>query len=183
VPTGQTVTVKSASIALPYVSCARTETIEGGPSVKLEDYLKAAPFTVPADTIAAATDPAFPVPGGLTKCSAAELAGGPANVPASQGGGTGSQAGCVDRRKFAFRIHQPKGGRIVKAVAYVNGKRKASMRGKRVSRITITKLPQNTFTVKIVATSNRGRRTISVRRYKGCKKGHPTTTVHPPSHR
>jgi hypothetical protein len=173
------VTVKSAQIKLPYLSCARNDTIEGGPSVKLDDYLENAPFTVDAATIKDATDPAFPLPGGLQACSKAELAGGAASVPAGEGGGPG---GCVDRRKFTFRIHQPKADRIVKAVAYVDGKRNASKRGKRVTRIAITTLPQKKFTVKIVATSAHGKRTISVRRYKGCKKGRPSTTVRPPHH-
>ena len=132
VPTAQSVTVKSASVTMPYLSCARTDTIQGDSSVKLDDYLEGAPFEVDAATIKAGTDPAFPLPDTLRGCSAAELAGGPASVPFAQGGGDGGNqgapAGCVDTRKFAFRIHQPKRGRIVKAVAYVNGKRKVSAR-------------------------------------------------------
>jgi uncharacterized protein len=188
VPTPQQVTVKSASISLPYLSCARTTTIEGGPSVKLESYLKSAGFSVDPATIAGATDPAFPLPGPASACSPEELAGGPATVPGSQGGGTGTPQGgtprgCVDRRKFTFRIHQPKrGGRIVRVVAYVNGKRNASVRGKRVTRITIKRLPKRVFTVKIVAIASSGRQTISLRRYRGCRKGHPHTTVRPPRH-
>jgi hypothetical protein len=99
-------------------------------------------------------------------------------VPGNQGGQSGGlDNGCVDRRKFTFRIHQPKKDRITKVVAYVNGKRNASKKGKRVTSIAVKKLPQSTFTVKIVATSAKGKRTVSVRRYKGCKKGHPTTHV------
>ncbi|MEA2143495.1 MAG: uncharacterized protein QOI64_1925 [Solirubrobacteraceae bacterium] len=184
VPTGQTVTVKSASVTMPYLGCRRDQTIQGGQSIKLENYLKTAPFTVDAATIREGTDPAFPLPGAAAECSAAELAGGPATVPASEGGGAGgsqgSPAGCVDRRKFKFRIHQPTRGRIVKAVAYVNGKRKASKKGRRITSITVKKLPQQVFTVKIVATASNGARTISVRRYRGCKKGRPSTTVRPP---
>ena len=93
-------------------------------------------------------------------------------------------SGCVDTRKFAFRIHQPRRGRIVKAVAYVNGKRKASTkakRGKRVTRISVKRLPKNrVFTLKIVATHSDGRQTVSVRRYRGCKKTRPRTSVRGP---
>jgi hypothetical protein len=167
VPTVQPVTVKSASVTVPYLGCQRSDTIEGGQSVKLEDYLKSAPFDVDAATIKAGTDPAFPRPDALRACKAAEAAGGPAPQ-------------CVDSRKFSFRIHQPRRGRIVRAVAYVNGKRKASAkakRGKRITRIAVKKLPKKTFTLKIVATHSNGRKTISVRKYQGCKKGRPTTTV------
>ena len=183
-PTLQTVTVKSATIQLPWLSCARTQTIEGGPSIRLDDWKKSAPFTVDADTIKAATANDFPLPGAQQKCSAAEIAGGPADVPASQGGQSGGlDHGCIDRRKFTFKIHQPKRDRITKVVAYVNNKRNASVKAtrkrKRVTSISVKKLPQSTFTVKIVATSKKGKRTVSVRRYKGCKKGHPTThTTH-----
>ena len=182
VPTAQNVTVKSASVSIPYLGCSRPDRIQGDAAVKLEDYLKDAPFPVDAATIKAATDDGFPMPGALRACSAAERAGGPASV---QGGATqGTPAGCVDTRKFAFRIHQPRRGRIVKAVAYVNGKRKASAkarRGKRVTRISVKKLPKNrVFTLKVVATHNDGRQTISVRRYRGCKKSRPRTRVREP---
>jgi ABC-2 type transport system ATP-binding protein len=86
-------------------------------------------------------------------------------------------AACVDRRKFSFRVHQPRGGSVVKVVAYVNGKRVKRVQGKRVTRITLKRLPRGNFTVRIVATTNRGSRTISVRRYRGCVKGRPTTHV------
>jgi hypothetical protein len=60
----------------------------------------------------------------------------------------------------------------------VNGEQKVSRRGKRVTRIDVAGLPQGTFTVKIVASSAMGRRTVSVRRYKGCKKSRPSSTTH-----
>jgi predicted acyl esterase len=61
-PTLGTVDVRSASIELPFLRCRRTATIQGAPSVKLEDYRASAPFEVPAATIEQATDPAFTVP-------------------------------------------------------------------------------------------------------------------------
>src|SRR5215218_3226806 len=170
-PTGQTVEVKSASITVPYRGCARPDLIQGDPSTFLESYKKNAPIDVDADTIKDATDPAFPQPEPLRTCTAGELAGGPANVPFGQGGGDGGTQGapfgCVDTRKFSFRIHQPKKGRVVRAVAYVNGKRKATAkakRGKKVTRISVARLPKNqVFTLKIVATGSDKRQTISVR--------------------
>jgi uncharacterized protein len=68
-PTLQPVTVGSASISLPWRSCEGGAAIEGGPSIKLDSYKAAAPFAVPAATIAAATDPSFALPGTLGACS------------------------------------------------------------------------------------------------------------------
>jgi hypothetical protein len=87
---------------------------------------------------------------------------------------------CVDRRKFSFRVHQPRGGKVVKVVVFVNGKRVKQVKAKRVSRITLKRLPKGLFTVRIVATTDKGSRTISVRTYRGCKKGKPTTHVRRP---
>jgi predicted acyl esterase len=61
-PTLQNVTVRSASIDLPFLRCTRTQTIQGDPSVKLEDYRAAASFTVDAATIAGATSSALTLP-------------------------------------------------------------------------------------------------------------------------
>jgi predicted acyl esterase len=63
VPTLGSVTVRSASIRLPFLSCRRTLTIQGAPSIKLEKYRADAPFTVPADTISGATSTVLAVPG------------------------------------------------------------------------------------------------------------------------
>jgi predicted acyl esterase len=73
VPTGQDVSVKSASITLPFLTCARTRTIEGDPSVKLESYLKSAPFAVDPATVAGQADPAFSLPGAARNCSAKKV--------------------------------------------------------------------------------------------------------------
>jgi hypothetical protein len=65
----------------------------------------------------------------------------------------------------------------VKVVAYVNGKRVKTVRGHRVSRLRLQRLPFGVFHVRIVAFTNRRSRTISVRTYRGCKKGKPHTHV------
>ncbi len=84
---------------------------------------------------------------------------------------------CVDRRKFSFRIHQPKHGRVVRVVAYVNGKRVLKVSKHRVKRVVLKRLPKGRFRVRIVATTNKHSRTISVRHYRGCRKGKPRTHV------
>jgi hypothetical protein len=83
-------------------------------------------------------------------------------------GATPASRSCVDRRKFSVRLHQPRRRRIVSAVGYVNGKRVTSARGRRVTRLTLRRLPPRTFTVRIVATTNRGSRTVTTHRYRGC---------------
>jgi hypothetical protein len=95
-----------------------------------------------------------------------------AGLPGSQ-----HAPGCVDRRRFTFKIHQPKHGRVTKVVAYVNGKRVKTVKGHRVTKFSIDRLPKGVFHVKIVAFTTRNTRTISVRTYRGCKKGKPRTVV------
>jgi hypothetical protein len=162
-PTGQQVTVNSASLRLPYLACQRTKTTQGAPSTRLESYLENAPFDVEAETVEAGTASDFPVPGALRPCNKKS-----------------EPRKCVDRRKFRFTIDQPNKGRIVKVTVFVNGKKTRVKRGRRVTELTLKRLPKRTFTVKIVALANNGQRTISVRRYRGCKKGKPTTVVKPP---
>ncbi len=92
-------------------------------------------------------------------------------------------AGCVDRRKFAFRIHQPRHGSVVAVRVYVNGKLIRRVRGRRIVRVVVHRLPKGKFTVKIVARTSSGSETVSVRRYRGCTKGRPHTRVHRHPHR
>ncbi|HEX8647336.1 MAG TPA: neutral/alkaline non-lysosomal ceramidase N-terminal domain-containing protein [Thermoleophilaceae bacterium] len=126
----------------------------------------------------------------------------PGEVPGEGGGGSGgggsgsgpggisgsnplglpsSKKTCLDRRRFSFKIHQPPRRRIVSVNVYVNGKRKLSRKGSKITRVTIKKLPatKKTYVVRIVALTNRGDRVISQRRYRGCKKGRPSTRVEP----
>src|SRR4051794_33445091 len=95
-----------------------------------------------------------------------------AGLPGSQ-----HAPGCVDRRRFTFKIHQPGRGRVTKVVAYVNGKRVKTVKGHRITKFSIKRLPRGVFRVKIVAYTTRNTRTISVRTYRGCKKGKPHTVV------
>jgi pimeloyl-ACP methyl ester carboxylesterase len=163
-PTGQQPAVKNASLALPFLACTRNNPIEGKPSIRLEQYLKSAPLAIDAATISQNTVASFPTPEQQRSCSAAER--------------TGSSQ-CVDKRKFTFNIHQPAGGRITRATAYVNGKKLKTVRGRRVTRLILARLPKGKFTLKIVAQHASGKKTISVRKYRGCVKGAPTTIVRP----
>jgi hypothetical protein len=163
-PTGQQVTVKSAQISLPFLGCKRTSFIQGDPSVKLESYLKNAPFQVDDATIKAATLSSFGLPPSQGTCTKAEIANG------------GPTHGCIDRRAFSFKLHAGHGDRVTRVRVYVNGKLVKSRRGKNLKSISIKKLPLGKFTVKIITNTARGHSTTSVRTYKGCKKSRPHVT-------
>jgi len=51
------------------------------------------------------------------------------------------------------------------------------VRGRNLKRIVLHGLPHGRFSVRIVTTTSRGSRTVSVRRYSGCRKGRPHTRV------
>jgi hypothetical protein len=86
---------------------------------------------------------------------------------------------CRDRRRFSFRIHQPRRSSIVRVDVYVNGRHVLTKRGRRVSRVHIRRLPRHgRFRVRIVARWASGARTVSVRTYHGCRKSRPRTRVH-----
>src|SRR3954447_15951929 len=86
--------------------------------------------------------------------------------------GAGPSNRCVPR--LAFRIPQPRGGRIVKVLGYIDGRLVKRVRGHRITRLTLkTPADKVNFTVRIVKVSARGRRTASVRTYRGCHKTRP----------
>jgi hypothetical protein len=106
-------------------------------------------------------------------------------VPASASAGAPSTAAttpsatCVRRQRFTYRIHQPSRGRIVRVSAFIDGRRVKRVRGRRITRLELPRPAGKTsFTVRIVALSNRGQRTVSVRRYRRCDKTRPQTRVH-----
>src|SRR3954467_11501422 len=90
----------------------------------------------------------------------------PAAVPDS--------ASCPKRQRLTFRIPQPRGGRIVKVTAYIDGKRVKRGRGSRITQ-PHPKRPagKTNFTVRIVKVADNGRRTTSVREYRRCHKTRP----------
>jgi hypothetical protein len=89
---------------------------------------------------------------------------------------------CIDTRRFSFRVHQHN-KRVTRARVYVNGKRVASLHGRRITRITMKRLPQGLFQLKIVAVTSDGQKITSVRTYRGCKKSRPRTTIKKHAHR
>jgi hypothetical protein len=88
--------------------------------------------------------------------------------------------GCVDTRRLRVAIHKPAGRRIVAVNVYVDGRRTIHKQGAHVTQVTMSDLPQRSFTLKIVAVTNRGERASVVRRYRGCKR--PRSRVHDERH-
>ena len=82
---------------------------------------------------------------------------------------------CSASRSVRFKLHHSAGARVVKVVAYVNGKRKLVRRGHDVRSIVLRRLPTKRFVVTIVATRSSGAQLVSTRTFNGCKKTRPRT--------
>jgi hypothetical protein len=114
---------------------------------------------------------------------------GPATVAFSDGRslrftGAGTHTGtlaapghgtCTASRSVRFKLHHGHGTRIVKVVAYVNGRRKLVRRGHDVKSIVLRGLPKKRFVVTIVATRKGGAQIVSTRTFNGCTKTRPST--------
>ena len=95
---------------------------------------------------------------------------------------TGAARVMEGKESLTVDLRTPEGRQLVheliaKVDAFVNGKLRKRVRGHRVTRIAIARLPRKRFKVRIVAHWNTGERTISTRVYKGCKKSRPHTHV------
>jgi hypothetical protein len=97
---------------------------------------------------------------------------GPTSSPVSSPAGQ-STRNCIDRRGFSFRLHHPRGERVVRAVVYVDGKIAQRVRGRNLRRLTLRQLPEGNFIVGIRTTTNTGTIATSWRRYRGCAKTRP----------
>ena len=62
VPTAQPITVNGGTVTLPFLTYTRTATIQGAPSIRLDDYKANAPFTVDAATVQSRTSSTFVLP-------------------------------------------------------------------------------------------------------------------------
>ena len=87
------------------------------------------------------------------------------------------RAGCPPRHRRLHApaaIQAPPAARTARGTArrvYVNGRRVARRRGRRLRAVRLAPLPgRGTFVVRIVARTNRGYRVIAKHRYKDCKK-------------
>jgi hypothetical protein len=83
--------------------------------------------------------------------------------------------GCIDRRKFKFHVHHVRTTKVVDVKVFINGRLRKHVTGRNLKFVTIGKLPQSTFTVRIEALQNRGGKLVSRRTYRGCTKSRPKT--------
>ena len=92
--------------------------------------------------------------------------------------GSAPSKSCRSRRTFRIRLRYPHGERLVSATVYVNGKRVAVLKGRRLrSRIDLRGLPAGRYTVRIVGRTQTGRRVTGTRRYYTCRKKRFPQTV------
>jgi hypothetical protein len=104
-----------------------------------------------------------------------------ANDDPSRPNGT---CGCPSRRKSRFKLHRGPGARIVRAEAFVNGKRVLVRKGRDLRALTLDLPATGKLKVRIVTTHSNGSRLISTRTYDGCTKTKPVTrAVRPPRRR
>jgi hypothetical protein len=83
--------------------------------------------------------------------------------------------GCVDRRKFSFKLHHARGHPVQEADIFVNSRLTRVVTGANITRLTVKRLPIGRFKLRIVATQDTGSQLISQRKYVGCKKSKPRT--------
>src|SRR4051794_22404808 len=93
------------------------------------------------------------------------------DAPGATPAGTGL-FGCGRKPGRTLRLHY-RGRRVVRATIFINGKRVKVYRGRSLKRIAIPAAGTARHKVKIVLRFNRGKRHVSVRTYKGCKKTKP----------
>jgi hypothetical protein len=91
--------------------------------------------------------------------------GNPLGLPPSQG--------CVDTRKFSFKLHHSRGRHVVEVDIFINHRFVRAVTGRNIKRLTLERLPIGRFKVRLVATQDSGSQLISQRVYRGCKKSRP----------
>src|SRR3954454_14852167 len=83
--------------------------------------------------------------------------------------GLRSSSHCVSRRSFRVHVRAPKGARLRSASVYVNGKRRATRRGRKLALpVNLRGLPRGVVRVRIVARTTTGKRVVAERRYRTC---------------
>ena len=81
---------------------------------------------------------------------------------------------CLRPSRIGFKLHRVEGTRVVRAEAFVDGKRKLVRRGRDLRRLELSGLPRSgRMKVRVVATHNTGSKVVSTRSWNGCVKGKP----------
>jgi alpha-glucosidase (family GH31 glycosyl hydrolase) len=101
---------------------------------------------------------------------------GTAPFAAASVGPSSSQGGCRQGRRLSFAVHQ-NNGRVTRVVVYIDGRLVRTVRGHRITRVTVAAPRRARFSVRIVAHTVRHASDTSIRRYRGCAKTKPHTVV------
>ena len=184
-PTFSTVSVKSGSLELPFLTYTRPDEIHGKRAIRLDAYLANAPFEVPAETIEGATVASFPLPPAMVDRPADEPpppgapvdSTPPAATPPT--GTTTTPTRPVKRRKLrisARLVKRDRGRRLVVRGSAPKGTRlkvrllrggktvarkrtKAGPRGRFVARFRVRRAGR----YRVIVTTQRAGRTVRVR--------------------
>jgi hypothetical protein len=75
---------------------------------------------------------------------------------------------CINTSRLTVRVPEPAGSPVVLVTAYVNGRRSTVVRGRRVTQVTLTRLPHGRFTVTLGIRDASGTRATSSQSFRGC---------------
>jgi hypothetical protein len=85
---------------------------------------------------------------------------------------------CARASRMAFRLRRPRGTRVVRVRASVNGKVRLRRSGRNIRRIVLGRLPRRgRLRVRTVATLNTGSAVVTTRRWNGCARGRTSVRV------
>ncbi len=82
--------------------------------------------------------------------------------------GSGAGGACIAGNRLRFIIRRVPHGRVVRAVAYVNGRRVAHKKGRHLRQITFARPTGTVLHVRIITTNNKGGRVVTKRTFTGC---------------
>jgi len=82
--------------------------------------------------------------------------------------GAAASGACIASARLPFRIRPVPHGRVVRAVAFVNGHRVARKRGRNLKRISFVRPAGQVLHVRIITFNNKGGRVVTKRTFTGC---------------
>jgi hypothetical protein len=88
------------------------------------------------------------------------------------------RAGCLPAGRLVFRINPVPHGRVVRVLAYVNGRQVASTRGHSLTSVAFARPAGRRLVIRIITINNLGGRVVTLRTFRGCTHGRITGTVH-----
>lgn len=71
--------------------------------------------------------------------------------------------------RLVLRVRAPRNARAVRAYVYVNGHKIRTLRSRKITSVTLTKLPSGSYTITLVAFNARGLRKTTTTTYVGCR--------------